>query len=171
MTSALTKQKPEDQVVDGFAGFEDRIEGDEHQQSGGVIVGAMVKFSNEAAWVARDRDQLPPELELIAVDISRIVQKWRDQMPVETIVLQPGQKFPDIADLNEKTPRNEWGKGPMGSRAGRGRRSMSSTSSARIRWTGSRFQPAPSAERSPFASWSIRRTGCGGSVGRMSIQS
>jgi hypothetical protein len=42
------------------------------------------------------------------------VQKWKDQMPIETIVLEPGQKFPDIEALNEKTPRSEWTKGPDG---------------------------------------------------------
>jgi hypothetical protein len=52
------------------------------------------------------------------VDVSRVVQKWQDQQPVETIVLEPGQKFPDIQKLNEETSRGEWTTGPDGSPRG-----------------------------------------------------
>jgi hypothetical protein len=110
MSDELTKVKAQD--VDGFEGYEDQIEGDERLQAGGVIQGAVVKFTNEASWVTRDGEELPPDLELIAVDIGRVVQKWKDQAPVETRILQPGQKFPDITQLNLDTPRSEWTKGP-----------------------------------------------------------
>jgi hypothetical protein len=109
MSNELKKIEP-----DGFEGYEDRIEGDEARQGGGVIHGSVVKFSNEAAWVTRDGEELLPDLELIAVDIGRVVQKWKDQAPVETIILEPGQKYPDIEELNDKTPRSEWTEGPDG---------------------------------------------------------
>jgi hypothetical protein len=99
-------------ITDGFEGYEDGIEGDEPQQGGGVIHGAVVKFTNESTWITRSGEELPPDLELIAVDIGRVVQKWKDQQPVETIVLEPGQKFPNIEELNNKTPRSEWTEGP-----------------------------------------------------------
>jgi hypothetical protein len=99
-------------IQDGFEGYEDGIEGNEPQQGGGVIHGAVVKFTNESTWVTRDGQELPPDLELIAVDIGRVVQKWKDQVPVETIILEPGQKFPNIEELNNKTPRSEWVEGP-----------------------------------------------------------
>ena len=111
MTNELKKTEP---VTDGFEGYEDRIEGDDRQQVGGVIQGALVKFTNEAAWVTRDGEELGPDLELIAVDIGRIVQKWKDQQPIETIILEPGQRYPDLEELNDKTPRNEWTEGPDG---------------------------------------------------------
>jgi hypothetical protein len=68
--------------------------------------------------VTRDGEELLPDLELVAVDVARVVQKWKDQQPVETIVLEPGRKFPDLEELNEKTPRGEWVKGPDGSPRG-----------------------------------------------------
>lgn len=109
MANELKKIEP-----DGFEGYEDGIEGDDQDQAGGPIHGSLVKFTNEAAWVTRDGEELAPDLELIAVDIGRVVQKWKDQAPVETIILEPGQKFPDIKELNNKTPRSEWTKGPDG---------------------------------------------------------
>jgi len=96
--------------VDGFAGYES---GDQ-QQTSNVIQGSVVKFSNEANWVTRDGMELSPDFELAAVDVARVVQKWQDQMPVETRKLGPGEKFPDLDQLNTDTPRSEWGKGPDG---------------------------------------------------------
>ena len=73
-----------------------------------------MKFTNEAAWIDRNDDELPADLELAAVDVLRIVQKWIDQKPVETRILEPGEKFPDIEALNEAAPKSEWHEGPDG---------------------------------------------------------
>jgi hypothetical protein len=101
---------------DGFAGYETRSEGgdQQQQQTGNVIQGAVVKFTNEANWVTRDGLELSSDLELIAIGVARVVQKWQDQVPVETRILGPGEKFPDLDQLNADTPRGEWGKGPDG---------------------------------------------------------
>src|SRR5262249_231876 len=95
-------------VVDNFAGWDDGIEGDDAPENAGLIQGTLIKFTNEAKWVTRDGDELPPGLELTANNVERVVQKWQDQHPVETIILQPHQKFPDIEKINEETPREEW---------------------------------------------------------------
>jgi hypothetical protein len=96
-------------TVDGFDGFEDRhVGGDDEGRVAGVG-GDILKFSNEATWELRDGTQLPPELELIAVDILRIVVKWVDQKPVEQRVLAPGERVPDIEALNAACPKSEWG--------------------------------------------------------------
>jgi hypothetical protein len=109
MSDQLTKPIS---TVDGFEGFEERHEGDERPL--GVIQGTVVKFTNEAAWLTRDEEELPSDRELIALNIGRVVQKWIDQLPVETRILEPGEKFPDIEELNEKAPRSEWTEGPDG---------------------------------------------------------
>jgi hypothetical protein len=106
--------KKDSTSIDNFAGWEDGVEGDDQPQNAGIIQGSLVKFSNEAMWVTRDGDELPADLELVAVDVARIVQRWQDQEPVETIVLEPHQKFPDIEEMNEKVPRKDWVKGPDG---------------------------------------------------------
>jgi hypothetical protein len=41
-----------------------------------------------------------------------VVQKWWDGQPVETIILQPHQKFPDIKAMNATVPKKEWVEGP-----------------------------------------------------------
>jgi hypothetical protein len=116
MSNGLTTSKPPE--VDGFDSFEDGVEGEEQRQSSGPIQGALVKFTNEAEWTTRDGEVLPADLELAAVDIARIVQKWGDDhQPIETIYLAPGQKFPDLVEMNAKIPE-EWVEGPDGKKRG-----------------------------------------------------
>jgi hypothetical protein len=117
MTEELTKKENQ---LDGFATYDDSVEGSENEQAQGrrVIQGAVVKFTNEAKWVTRGGAEVPANLELVAVDVARIVQKWRDQQPVETIILGPGEKYPDLKKKNEETPQSEWEKGEDGQLCG-----------------------------------------------------
>jgi hypothetical protein len=41
-----------------------------------------------------------------------------DEKPVETRVLTPDEKFPDVKALNEAAPQDEWRKGPDGKPVG-----------------------------------------------------
>jgi hypothetical protein len=100
--------------VDGYDGYEDRVDGVDRPQGGGIVKGMLIKFTNEATWIDRDDNELPADLTLAAVDVLRITQKWIDQKPVETRILEPGEKFPDIEALNEAAPKSEWHEGPDG---------------------------------------------------------
>jgi hypothetical protein len=100
--------------IDNFAGWEDGVEGDDRPEGAGIIQGTLIKFTNEGKWPTRDGDELPTDLELVAANVNRVVQKWSDGQPVETIILEPHQKFPDIEELNEKVPKKEWVEGPDG---------------------------------------------------------
>jgi hypothetical protein len=96
--------------VDSFEGFQSE-EGEE-QGGGSVLTGTRrVKFSNDAEWLfADDETEVAADREFLAVDVLRIVQKFVDQHPVdEPIILEPGQKFPDIKALNDAAPKEEWG--------------------------------------------------------------
>jgi hypothetical protein len=99
---------------DSFDTFEDQIEGEDQAPSSG---GQMLKFTNQSEWTARNGETLPPDLELIAVGIDRIVIKWTaNGEKEETIVLEPGQKFPDVTAMNDAIPREQWIEGPSGRR-------------------------------------------------------
>jgi hypothetical protein len=110
---AVTQPKPlstlmSTTALDGFSGFVQEVEGDDRPQSGSVIQGTLIKFTSEAEWVTGAGDEMSRERELIAIELLRIAQKWIDQKPVETIIVPPGQKFPNIAAMNEKAPKSEW---------------------------------------------------------------
>jgi hypothetical protein len=101
--------KPES-VVDGF---EDPVEGVD-SPANRLIQGELVKFTNEASWVTRSGEELAGTLELVAVNVTRAVRKWGDGRPIETRVLQPGEKLPNLEELNANVPRSEWREGPDG---------------------------------------------------------
>src|SRR6516162_9052827 len=107
-------------LLDGFQGFEG-IDSPANR----LIQGQIVKFTNEATGVTRDGEELSGTLELIALNVIRVVQKWEEGQPIETRVLQPGEKFPNFEELNATVPQSEWRQGPRGAAAilaiGRGR--------------------------------------------------
>jgi hypothetical protein len=107
----IVKHEPA-KLVDNFEGWDDGVEGDDRPQGAGIIQGTLIKFTNEYTWVTRDGEELPKNLELCPVDILRVVQKWHEQQPIETIVLEPHQKFPDTKKMNEEAPKAEWIEGP-----------------------------------------------------------
>jgi hypothetical protein len=104
--------------IDNFAGWEDGVEGDDRPEGAGIIQGTLIKFTNEGKWVTRDGEELPTDLDLVAANVNRVVQKWSEGQPVETIILEPHQKFPDIEEMNEKVPKKEWVEGPDGNMRG-----------------------------------------------------
>jgi hypothetical protein len=96
-------------ALDGFSGFSDEVAGaDDRPQGGSLIHGTLVKFTNGAEWVTGAGDPMSRAQELIVIDLLRLVQKWIDQKPVETIIVPPGEKFPDVKAMNEKAPKSEW---------------------------------------------------------------
>jgi len=110
--------KTQTAAVDNFDGWNDGVEGVERPQSAGLIQGTLLKFSNTGQWVTRDEDEIASDLELIAVDLQRVVQKWQDGQPVETRILEPGENFPDLEALNADVPQSEWVEGPDGKKRG-----------------------------------------------------
>jgi hypothetical protein len=95
-------------ALDGFSGFVEEAEGDDRPQGGGVIQGTLLKFTNEAKWVNGEGDVMSPTLALVAHNVQRIVQKWINQKPAETIFVAPGEKFPNVEEMNKKAPKSEW---------------------------------------------------------------
>jgi hypothetical protein len=95
--------------LDGFERFETAVEGNQDEASSPrVVQGVLLKFTNEATWVTPDGEEFPGDLELVAVDVGRVVQKWINQLPAETILLDPEEKWPDVDKLNADAPRSEW---------------------------------------------------------------
>jgi hypothetical protein len=157
---------------DGFEGYEDRIEGDDQSHGGGIIKGTGIRFTNEATWTDRDEEELPDDLELVVVEVARVVQKWINRQPVETRILEPGEKFPDIEQLNQDAQRSEWANGPDGKP--RGPWQAQHIAYLLNPETMDRFTfptGTVGGARSRFVKWSIRLSGCASFAVRASIRS
>src|SRR5262245_54650790 len=109
MSNDVTKKQESEIDLDGFDTYTDEVEGaaDVRLPGSCVIKGERINFTNEGNWADMSGQELPDGLELIVVDIGRIVQKWKDQQPVETIILAPNQKYPDVRAMNEACPKSE----------------------------------------------------------------
>ena len=98
-------EKPPSHALDGF----DDWGGEDHD--GRAEQGSLVKFSNDSEWIAND-DVLPATLELVAVNIDRYVVYWKPDGTgpdrAKSYYLKPGEKFPDIEQMNADTPKSEW---------------------------------------------------------------
>jgi hypothetical protein len=66
----------------------------------------------------RQQCRMSADLELVVVDVLRVVRKYKKEGPPETTILEPGEKFPDVKARNEATPRTEWVEGPDGQMRG-----------------------------------------------------
>jgi hypothetical protein len=96
------------QTVDGITGHTSEVDGQETKQSS-LFRGTRIKFGKTAEWEIKGSEVIDSQTRLIFIDVARIVTRWGpDKKPAETIVLKPGEKFPDIATWNDKLPHTEW---------------------------------------------------------------
>jgi hypothetical protein len=92
-------------TLDGFGGFTEAVEGG-GQPAGVSLLGLKLKYL-DPIWT--DPDEQEVKGPLVVHDIQRKVQKWLDDTrPAETIVLTPGQPWPDIEKLNAECPKDQW---------------------------------------------------------------
>ena len=93
-----------------FAGFVDTYEDEDEAVNQRMIQGTRIKFTNEVKWATAQGGELDPQLRLIVVEMKRVVNKWPVNLgpPIETIVLAPGQPWPNIKKMNAACPQSEW---------------------------------------------------------------
>jgi hypothetical protein len=98
--------------LDGFsAGYSEPIRSDDNDGGGGGGSGfpgaTKIKFDiHTAKWIDGNGKEVH---KAVALDVVNRVQKWGPDggPPLETITLAPGDKWPDIAVLNESC-KDEW---------------------------------------------------------------
>jgi len=94
MSNEIDKAPKAARAMDGFDGYESRVEGKEEQFQSDRGSSLKLKFLN-GVWL--DQNEQEVKAELVVLDVQRKVQKWlTDDGPAETIVLAPGARFPDI---------------------------------------------------------------------------
>src|SRR5262245_42557662 len=94
--------------LDGFAsGYSEPLALGGGSSGANVPSGEKLKFTNAAVWTDPNGDVV--RAKLVALNVINRVQKWPGDggPPVETITLEPGEAWPDIAALNERC-KHEW---------------------------------------------------------------
>jgi hypothetical protein len=59
-------------------------------------------------WTWRDGTAIPPDTRWLVLATVTALQRWENQMPVETIIKRGGTPLPDIDALNDKIPKEKW---------------------------------------------------------------
>lgn len=102
--------------TDSLDGYSDAVKGAETRKQG-LLRGTALKFGQTAEWEDKDGEVIDPQTRLILIDIARVVTKWgKDKRPAETVVLAPGEPFPDVEEWNVQVPKAEWIDGLNGPR-------------------------------------------------------
>jgi hypothetical protein len=80
-----------------------------------LIRGVIVRCV-EGNWTDAGGNPITPDTKLVAWATTECLQRWKDKLPVETIVKQPGVPLPDVEALNAEIPESEWEMGLSGKR-------------------------------------------------------
>jgi hypothetical protein len=80
-----------------------------------LIRGELIRFT-DGSWNTKEGTALSPDLQLLVVGLTKAIQRWQAKMPIVTIVAKPGERFPDVDDLNAAVPEDQWEVGLSGKR-------------------------------------------------------
>jgi hypothetical protein len=94
----------ENQIIPGGDGFDDTDAGDRLIQ--GVIVRCV-----DGHWSLKDETPIPADTRFIVLGTTTALQHWQDQKPIETIIKKFGEPLPDVTELNDQIPQDEWEEG------------------------------------------------------------
>jgi hypothetical protein len=72
-----------------------------------IIQGTILRCT-DGVWTDGDGVELPPDTKLVALSTTMCLQRWKDQMPAETIRKVGNEPLPDLDELNDQIPRSEW---------------------------------------------------------------
>jgi hypothetical protein len=76
----------------------------------GAFGGARILKFDTDHYVTREGEVIGPEREFIVLGLTKLVQKWvGGKLAEPPIVVPAGEHAPDIDEMNEKAPKEEWG--------------------------------------------------------------
>jgi hypothetical protein len=80
-----------------------------------LIRGTIMKCV-DGEWSDRDGVQYPLGTPFLAMGVTEAVQRWQERQLIEEHIKQPGVPLPNVDELNETVPADEWEEGLNGPR-------------------------------------------------------
>src|SRR5262249_2217325 len=65
----------------------------------------------DGQWSASDGSKMEPDTRYLVRGTLTAAQLWQNNLPVKTIVKEPGKPFIDIDEANARIPQTDWEKG------------------------------------------------------------
>jgi hypothetical protein len=72
-----------------------------------LIKGLFIKFL-DGRWLDRNNEPLRPGLKVLALKTVQAVQRWQNNVTIQTIIEPPGNPLQDLEQLNADVPRESW---------------------------------------------------------------
>jgi hypothetical protein len=83
-------------------GFED-----DDRDNSRLIIGTKAKCV-DGQWSASDGSEMKPDTRYLVRGTVTAAQHWQGNLPIETVVREPGKPFVDVDEANAAIPRTEW---------------------------------------------------------------
>jgi hypothetical protein len=84
------------------------VNDDDNDGSGEQTLQGDILKCVDGMWSTREGGPFPQGVKLVVVRTTRVLQHWQNQELLKEIKEEPGKELPDVDELNEKIPEEEW---------------------------------------------------------------
>jgi len=75
----------------------------------GAFGGARLLKFVDGHFVTREGEEIGPDKELVVLGLNKVVQKFVGRKLLDTIIVPDGENVPNLKEMNDAAPREEWG--------------------------------------------------------------
>ena len=75
----------------------------------GAFGGARLLKFVDGHFVTREGEEIGPDKELVVLGLNKVVQKFVGRKLLDTIIVPDGANVPNLKEMNDAAPREEWG--------------------------------------------------------------
>jgi hypothetical protein len=105
MTTSNETPKRNEVESDGLDTFSPEQIG---RKSGAFGGARLLKFV-DGHFVTREGEEIGPDKELVVLGLNKVVQKFVGRKLLDTIIVPDGENVPNLKEMNDAAPREEWG--------------------------------------------------------------
>src|SRR5262245_50000119 len=105
MTISNEREKRNEVESDGLDNFSPEQIGRKPGAFGGA---RLLKFV-DGHFVTREGEEIGPDKELVVLGLNKVVQKFVGRKLLDTIIVPDGENVPNLKEMNDAAPREEWG--------------------------------------------------------------
>ena len=105
MTTSNGSEKRNEVESDGVDNFSPEQIG----RKAGAFGGARLLKFVDGHFVTREGEEIGPDKELVVLGLNKVVQKFVGRKLLDTIIVPDGENVPNLNEMNDAAPREEWG--------------------------------------------------------------
>ena len=72
------------------------------------LIQGSILANVDGVWSCKDGTPIPEKMHLVALSTTEASQRWEDDRPAEIIRKRPGEPLPDVDQMNDQIPQDQW---------------------------------------------------------------